>query len=60
MLVGIEFKRRKIYDDEHGKDIWFWRCALYTQGCDRLRIGAIIFATISLCTIALIGRAMQP
>lgn len=37
MRFGIEFKRKRVYDEEWGREIWFWRIAPYCTGVDPVK-----------------------
>lgn len=59
MLIGIEFKRRKLFDEENQRDVWFWRVALHTKGCDPTKlIGGLTFF-IGMTALLIIGKYLQ-
>jgi hypothetical protein len=59
MLIGIEFKRRKIYDEERGESIWFWRVAPYSKGCDTTKLAGALTFIFGMAALLAIGRYLQ-
>jgi hypothetical protein len=55
MLIGIEFKRKKVYDIEENRSYWYWRVAPYCRGIDHERFVAIVFAVLCMAGVVLIG-----
>jgi hypothetical protein len=55
MLIGIEFKRKKVHDVEENRSYWYWRIAPYCRGVNHERFIAVVFAIVCMAGVLLIG-----
>lgn len=60
MLIGIEFKRKKIYLTDEDRSVWFWRIAPYVRDADPVKVGAGFFFIIAMGIIFAIGAYVEP
>ena len=59
MLIGIEFKRKKIYDVEENRSYWYWRVAPYVRDADPVKVGAFFVFTLGMSALVLIGKVIE-
>lgn len=59
MLIGIEFKRRKVHLEDEGRTVWFWRVAPYVVGADPIKVGAFFIFTIGMTVLVLLGSVYE-
>ena len=59
MLIGIEFKRRKVHLEDEDRTVWFWRVAPYVVGADPVKVGAFFFFTIGMTALVLLGSVLE-
>lgn len=59
MLIGIEFKRRKVFLVEEHRTVWFWRVAPYVRDADPVKVGAFFIFTLCMSAIFLIGSIVS-
>jgi hypothetical protein len=59
MLIGIEFKRKKVYDVEENRSYWYWRVAPYVRDVDSTKVGAAVFFLVAMSIIYLIGENVR-
>lgn len=55
MRVGIEFKRRRIFDAENGCNVWFWRIAPYCTDVDPVKATGFFVFVGGMTILFLIG-----
>lgn len=60
MLIGIEFKRKKVYLTEDNRSVWFWRVAPYVKDANPVKVGAAFFFVIAMSLIFAIGAYTEP
>lgn len=58
MLIGIEFKRKKIYIPEENRSVWFWRVAPYTKDVDYIKFYSVIIFTLGMLGVLYIGSCV--
>jgi hypothetical protein len=59
MLIGIEFKRRKVHLEDEGRTVWFWRVAPYVRDADPVKVGAFFVFTLGMTALVLLGRVIE-
>lgn len=59
MLIGIEFKRKKVFLLEENRTVWFWRIAPYTKDVDSLKLYSLLFAIAGMSIIMMIGSCVR-
>lgn len=59
MLIGIEFKRRKVHLEDEGRTVWFWRVAPYVRDADPVKVGAFFVFTLGMTALVLLGRIIE-
>lgn len=59
MLIGIEFKRRKVFLVEEHRTVWYWRVAPYVRDADPVKVGAFFVFTLGMGAIVLIGSVIN-
>lgn len=59
MLIGIEFKRRKVHLEDEGRTVWFWRVAPYVRDADPIKVGAFFIFTIGMTVLVLLGSVYE-
>lgn len=59
MLIGIEFKRKKVFLTEENRSVWFWRVAPYVRDANPVRVGAFFAFTIGMTILFILGSVGQ-
>lgn len=59
MLIGIEFKRRKVHLEDEGRTVWFWRVAPYVRDADPKVVFSVFFAVLGMSLVVLIGTIVE-
>lgn len=59
MLIGIEFKRRKVHLQDEDRTVWFWRVAPYVRDADPIKVGAFFIFTIGMTVLVLLGSVYE-
>lgn len=59
MLIGIEFKRRKVHLEDEDRTVWFWRVAPYVRDADPVKVGAFFVFTLGMTALVLLGRIIE-
>lgn len=59
MLIGIEFKRRKVHLEDEGRTVWFWRVAPYVRDADPIKVGAFFIFTLGMTVLVLLGSVYE-
>lgn len=59
MLIGIEFKRRKVHLEDEDRTVWFWRVAPYVRDADPVKVGAFFVFTLGMTALVLLGRVIE-
>ena len=59
MLIGIEFKRRKVFLVEEHRTVWYWRVAPYVVDADPKVVFSVFFAVLGMSLVVLIGSIVE-
>lgn len=59
MLIGIEFKRRKVHLEDEDRTVWFWRIAPYVRDADPIKVGAFFIFTLGMTILVLLGSVYE-
>lgn len=59
MLIGIEFKRKKVFLVDENRTVWYWRVAPYIKDVDPVKIGAFFVFTLGMTVLVLLGSVYE-
>jgi hypothetical protein len=59
MLIGIEFKRKKVFLIDENRTVWYWRIAPYVVDADPKIVFSVFFAVLGMSLVVLIGSIVE-
>lgn len=59
MLIGVEFKRKKVYLEDEGRYAWFWRVAPYIQDVEHAKFYSVVIFVVGMLGVLYIGSCVR-